>query len=1020
MGAFDDLIPKQTTPTDAIKPVQADQTALPVDQKSSVDKSLSRKQPNSPDNFNAQDNGFSTGITEAAMGALGDLFKASESIRTAGIQALRGKKDVAKQDASTALNNVFGGQPTAQIGDVYREMGLKDQPIGGSDLIGSPIDVAANIVQKQPAATAGLATDLVTDPLNLVGLGAGKQVVKAGAEVVAKQAAEVAADAASTPFKRLNAKLAARADKEAAEASKDAFKTADIDLAGKKTFDDFETQIKDKQAQMLEIDKNPGLDDTAKQTAKAETAQEVDGLKYEQVVSEMSDFDNDITKRTIFPNPNPLTSLVQTYISNKGQFGGALYRQLERASNIMDGARAKWLTAFEPRGNLPAIFGKLNKDQHHNFFAAMEGFEEAADPAVKHLVDIAKANRTDIAEGAIKRGVQVKTGNNSTSKFFSIRENHMPHNVISPKQVLTRPDILDDSLAYGVRTGRFDSIEEAKQVWDAYADASKKNVDGIEFKPTEKNQKFFDWIVKNKQAEDVPQAVKRFQDTVRTARTPKAGSLEAERSLDIPFFDVQGDRVLSRYYSSVGKRFGEIDSLGRNNEIANQLINGIKGEFGDKDAERVTKMVNLMTGGEKPSDLGSDFAGMLRDVEAARKLSLAVFMNLTQTVNTAAVTGVVNTNKALLQAISKEGRDFAYKSGVLFSEMARSMYGASDDLITSKAVDGILKATGFSEVERSNRIVAAIAGKHFAKEQSMKYIASNGANETSARALRNMGLNPDSILRRGSLTDDETLSAVRNLVNRTQFRSRILDSPEWAASPWGKVVNQFKNYSENQVKFLREEVINEAKQGNWGPALRYVSLAPPAYAGAKALKDKIRGKDSRLDTRTNIQKIAEIAANMGTMGMYYDILMSMNFKREGWVASLVPAADTLGKGGSAALEAVKPIANRVLGEPEARYLNLKPLAKFGAESIPVFGNRVKDALKTPEDKQKEASRLINEATSRGLDVNRLIEGLRADPEINIAKAIKGAKTGSKHKKKANAKLTREAAVEGNISKLLGL
>lgn len=998
MGAFDDLIP-------------TDQTQSPLDQKQVANKSLARKQQNKSTSV-GQDTGFDTGITSEIMSFLGDINKASQGVAVTGLQALQGRKQNVGQNIINSFGSLFGSEletpqeltgnevSTPKFSDIFQREGVDPKT---SEILGS------------------LASTL-TDPTTYIGAGGLAKASKAVSREALAETGNLLRTAAKEGTEIVSKEIAPQVAKETLEAADNKIAQAGFDLVPEKKFGDFQKQIQDKQNKLLTIDDNPMLDIKEKALAKSQIAQEMDDLKYEQVLNEMSDYANDITKRTIFTKkPNELTSLVQTYISNRGQFGNALYRQAERASDTLDALRGKWMTQFESRGNLPKVFGNLTKDQRSNYFAAMEGFEDVSDPVVKQLVDISRKNRAEIAENAIKRGVQVKNANSSTSKFFSIKENHMPHYVIDPKQVVDNSDIVKESLEYSVRTGRFKDINEANKIYHAYANAIKNNIDGIDLRVTEENKPFFDWLVKNKQADDIPDAIRRFQDTNKEVKTAKSGSLETQRIIDIPFYDTNPERVLTRYYSSVAKRFGEIDNFGRDNEIANQLIEGIRKEFGDKDANRVSNMINLMTGANKPSDIGVTLAQGLRDIESARKLDLAVFLNMTQSANTGSVIGIQNLNKALIDNFTKEGRDYAYKAGVLFSETARSMYNVSDDLITGKIANSIMQMTGFNEVEKFNRVLAALGGKHFANEQAMKFIASNGTNKSAERALRNMGLHPDIILKRGSLTEDDMLTASRYITNRTQFRSRILDSPEWASSPWGKLVNQFKNYGENQVKFLREELINEARQGNYAPIVRFAVLAPPSYAGAKALKDVVKGKDQRLDTRTNWQKAAEIAANMGVLGMYYDVLMSMNFKGQGWVSGLIPAMDTIGQGGSAVFEVARPVMSKWLGKNEAKLLNLKPLTRFGTSFAPVVKTRLLDALKEPADKQREAARTLTEATQRGQDLGPILEALREDKRVNVSKALKSAKSSQKSNttkmRKANTALNESSDVKRALMQL---
>lgn len=1016
MGAFDNLIP-QNQPKQ--KSVPTTSRNIPSQQEI-ADESLSKKSQMTGKPYAEQvDSNFEEGsvLTQELLKLLGDVAKTTEGLAVTGLRGLTGQKQNVPTNIGEALKPLLGIEETSQAG----ELATSNRPTFAQEWQKQGID-------PKKAEVLGALTSMITDPLTYVGIGGASKIKQAGKlteqtmsaipEVMTgiKQAEKIGAKEIPLeviPKKVLPVEIKKSIIDNTLEESQNVLKQTDELITPRKTFDDYQVQIDALKQDILKAGDKPTIDLLGGKAlrSKPELVQELDDLKAQQIINEMSDYKNDISKRTIFPNPNPMTSLVQTYVANKGEFGKAVYRQMSRASDTLDALRAKWFTSFDEQGDLGKVFGGLSREEKNNFMATMEGHEQAVSPNVQNLVNVAKRNRTEIANGAIERGIQVKDVNTNTAKFFSIRQNHMPHYPLSPLEVAKDAEVVRDSLNYAVKTGKFRDLEEAQQVWDAYSDVVRSHVDGLELPVNEKTKPFYEWMVKHNQAEDIPDAIKRFNYTTSQIKSPKQGSLETSRLVDVPFYSVDPEYILSRYYTGVAKRFGEVDNFGRNDDIINTLLDGLRKENPtDKNVvQNVKDMIDLQTGIKRPSQLGAGVAKAVQNLEAARKLSLSVFMNATQTANPAAVTGLTNTVKAVLNSFNREGQNFAYKAGVLFNETARSLYQVEGTGITAKIADAVLSGTGFNVVERQNRIISALAGKHFAEEQAMKYIASDGTNKVAERMLRNLGLHPDAILKRGSVVEDELFTAARNITNRTQFRNRVIDSPVWANSPWGKVANQFKHVAENQVRFFREELINEMKQGNYAPLIRYAMIAPPAFKGSQLVKDFIKGKKAGADTRSTEEQMLQIASNTGVMSMYYDILQSVNFKGQGWAQSLIPAGDTAGQLGSAVYEMFRPVIERELGDEDARYLNLKPITRFAVKSIPIAGPRILESMKSPEEKQQEATRTIREAMEKGLDVDQVIRALKEDNRINTPKAVESAKKAIKGSKRKAQELRQFAS-----------
>ncbi len=425
-------------------------------------------------------------------------------------------------------------------------------------------------------------------------------------------------------------------------------------------------------------------------------------------------------------------------------------------------------------------------------------------------------------------------GKKGTRPFIA-RENYLPHYILDPVDVInTSGEALEESLKYSVKTGKFRDVNEARKVWEAYSEAARSAFKDIDVPVNSKTKAFFDWVVKTGDAEDVSQAAFNFKKHIQRARTPKFNSLETERSINIPFYDVSPERVLTRYYSGAAKRLSEIDHFGLKGEfgeVADTLINKISEEAGEQSAKDINEMMNLIVGNKLLTDAGiRNAVQMVRNLEAASKLTFAFVMNSTQLVNSASVIGLRNTIKGFADRFTSEGQEYAFKAGAVFNEYTQALYGVGGDDITAKFAKLVLeKLTPFQAIERNNRLVTALGAKHYVDDLARDLIQGQGKTVgavNAARQLRKMDIRPERVLAEGKVLMDDYFKASGNITTRTQFRARAQDAPLWASSDWGKIVNQFKNFIENQWRFMREEILKEAQQGNLAPIARYSVLAP--------------------------------------------------------------------------------------------------------------------------------------------------------------------------------------------------
>lgn len=828
----------------------------------------------------------------------------------------------------------------------------------------------------------GLGLEVATDPLTYITGGSAKAAAKAAEAKLAPEAEHI------IPEKEVleDLEFVIRPNKQAADYAKEITKTQDA---------------------LLKLQKNKSfLSNVPEFYAKVEKElrAKLKRLRIDAVYADSVDFANNTYKRTI-----RALSLISSYLEGRGKFGAALARQVEKADQTMQIMRARWLSKFDPEGNLGKIFDAMTRDEKLNFVASLEGFEKPSSQLVKRAYDIADEVRKEIADEATKRGVMVKTktkGVENGERAFVARGDYFPHYILNPKRLFINPEGLQEALEYTVRTGKFKDMDEAVAVFEHYSNAVKsfvpsdmvgETLSSFSVQANAKNKKFFDWIVKSGQAKDINQAVSKFNNHMNKISVPMNQSLEMERILNIPFHDVDPTRTFARYFSGAAKRFGEIDHLGISSEpeIVNSLIHSMEKDMYERgienyadDISAVKDMMSLIVGSKAPKQVFlKGISNFVRNMEAASSLTYAFVMNATQLINTASVVGMKNTLNAFVDAMEKEGKEYAFKSGSVFNEFTQSMFGIGADSISGKLAKLVMEnLTPFQVVERNNRVVTAIAAKNFIEEQAAKLVAGEGKTFGAIRAAKNIrkaGLSPEKILaNKGKVELEDFYRASQNIGTRTQFRARVQDAPEWASSEFGRIANQFKNFIEQQWKFMRNEIYREAKDGNYAPLMRYAVLSPSAGLIVKEIKAKLTGRNSKLNNDSDLMNLASAVGDVGSYSMMYDIYRNLNYNGAGWVSSLVPAINDFGKISYAGLQSLKPVVNRLMNEPEARILDLKPVLKAVIPKVPLvsfYRTQLTDMLIDDEDKSRLATEYIRKAKLNGLsqdEINTVKQGLK--------------------------------------------
>jgi hypothetical protein len=422
--------------------------------------------------------------------------------------------------------------------------------------------------------------------------------------------------------------------------------------------------------------------------------------------------------------------------------------------------------------------------------------------------------------------------------------------------------------------------------------------------------------------EDATQKLRYMQDI---SHNRVHGNLERSRLVDLPGYE-KTKGALFGYVEKAANRIGHVATLGQNDSEAMKLIAQISQQGGD--ATTTKEMFDIASQAKNYSSNEQNVSGFLRKIQSVGKLGLGAISNASQSVNTAVVTGTRRVLAAMPKALTPEAQDFALRSGVTLDGVIQDLKEGGG---FSGKVLGKLTAPGFGNVERFNRTVAAWAGKSYAEDLAKQaYQGSEGA----VKELIKMGLDVPTIIKQnGQLTEEQTIKAARNIVERTQFKVDPQDLPGWASSPYGKLFAQFKSFSYNQSAFFKREVLDKASKGDLAPLIRFLVIGSVVGEGVGDAKAFARGRERPQDIKGRLLDNLQTAGGVGTIG---DVYNAASRGPDGIMQFI--AGPTFGD-----------ISKLVGGAGLAAQGKPKTLAKAVLSDVPIIGQTASNVLLPPQN-----------------------------------------------------------------------
>lgn len=396
-----------------------------------------------------------------------------------------------------------------------------------------------------------------------------------------------------------------------------------------------------------------------------------------------------------------------------------------------------------------------------------------------------------------------------------------------------------------------------------------------------------------------------------------SGSLLDKVEQGMPFIDDPFEG-LAQYMTAVHRRFAYGKRFGFNGELKKQFLLQAEREGASRALANTALdaflRVDYYDGGL------SSLARTLTSLQIASKLAFSVIPNASQSANTLIANGFRNTFRGFLDGTSQIARTKARRDRLILHtlgttdglwEAMRNSIVTSPRTRSERLAMRLLRATGFTAVERFNRGLGAMAGKQTILRTLYKAARGDirGRHlDVARRQMGELGINLDQFVRGArpivqrnprirmnqfeDLIDDvlgkseirggvpirfgALERAMEAATRQTQFLPDATRRPLWWRTPEGRIITQFKTFAFNQGRFIRDAVLNEAGRGNLGPLARMASVYPVAGEAVATTTDLARLRNRREE---GFDRLMDDIFAVGGLGIASDAIRASQFGR---------------------------------------------------------------------------------------------------------------------------------------------
>jgi hypothetical protein len=506
---------------------------------------------------------------------------------------------------------------------------------------------------------------------------------------------------------------------------------------------------------------------------------------------------------------------------------------------------------------------KLKDDQMLDVIGAIQDNRPAKSPLAQENIDVLREIFSDFADLIEIADPKVQLRSGETREFYRMGKEYFPHFLPSVEQL--KGGKTHDRVVRNMVANEGYTVEKAQKFVNSYVAFMEKGGHTNELIAAlqKKNPKL---------TED--EALARLLKW-KAKGIKHQGSIEHAREVDLPIYDPDVKWVVPKYISEVSQRLVHIMTVGQKDQVVKRYISQIRKEGGDYEFVRgaVDKMLKYVAETDSKKERAARFFTathglLLSPISTMKNAFQGEFGSLLGS-------DLPSTLYGFRKSWTKEGRRLAVESGAaLDSVIQESMKhaGASNAVLST-----YLKAIGYSKIERRNRTVAANAGYYYAQRLIEQGRGSGKKADHATRRLSELigKENAYRAVSEGELTPRDLMRAAKSLSDMTQFRSRPQDFPEFASSPYGRMIFQFKSYGYGQARLIYNEFVGEAKAGNFGRAARTFAILTTVYpAGGEVMRNISNIITGKQDDSKGLERYFGDMFMSGALGIFSDAAQS--------------------------------------------------------------------------------------------------------------------------------------------------
>lgn len=377
--------------------------------------------------------------------------------------------------------------------------------------------------------------------------------------------------------------------------------------------------------------------------------------------------------------------------------------------------------------------------------------------------------------------------------------------------------------------------------------------------------------------------------------------------------------VLDEYLSDAYRRIAESEHLGKSlQKVFSQA------EFSGKKGTELTKYVEdsikRETGREKHGPVAKT-AMKARHLQALSDLALTAIYQPGQAAHTAAYGGMRRSLRAIGRIFQDSGKELndAIRSGSLASTIRGELAAASGaEGKTAKFTHGFMY--GAPTVDKWMRVHSNVVGKLLVEDAL-------AGKKGAISDLKRLGFTRESNPR----------EVGKALADKTQFRTGVLDMPNWASTPGGKLASQYSTFMYQQTRFIHD--LFKDPKANAKPIARFLVGAQILGEMIGDIRASLKGDDiwgddedewiAILKNKRVPNPAMRALQNLSLVGGAGAVQVLM----ERFASSDFPG-NLLGPVPNTVLEGLKKTKKSVDTQ------DIEPLEEFGTRQIPVVGNKL--------------------------------------------------------------------------------